>query len=529
MLKFFKSLLGAVLLWGLSFQCCSADVANYDGWPVSVQIDTNTQAVHPSQTLKAMVVFGIADGWHILAANPGDFGLPTEIKWQIPEGYKIISEKWSDTETFKSAIGVQYGFENKAFYLVEFQPDEAIQSSADFQVNISWQACNEECLPQKTSLSFSLPVSGHNVFPTQKWQKLLQDMDAVHDSSLVPVSEASEGVWWFMLAAFVGGIILNLMPCVLPILSLKILNLVKNVSQIRQARIDALFYALGVIVCFVGLAFLIMLFKKSGEAVGWGFQLQSPYFVAVLLVIFVLITLMFLDIIHINFALGNRWRVSEGKGGAFLTGVFSVVIASSCSAPFMATAVGYALMQPTHVYLPVFVALALGYALPFVLIGLAPNLIAKILPKPGKWMVKLKHFLAIPMILTCLWLAWILQAQIFNHPKDYSSQWEEFDRARIQNLVESGEKVFIDYSAKWCLTCLMNEQLVLDKNDFLDWADAQRIHLFRADWTDGDEDITRSLFQFGRNSVPLYIFYINKQPFILPQILTLSVIKQYLK
>lgn len=519
------------------FKQAQAVVAEYNASPVSVRVYANSQAINPQQKFEMMVVFDIDDGWHILAPNPGDIGLPTTVEWVDNVGYKLISQSFGDEQTFVTDLGTQFGFEKNAYYLASFEPINLNKSSKklEFKLDVSWQACRDECLLQSKQFVFSLPIVQHNVLPSAEWRHLLEHRRLAQNKSQnlsenndIPLM--ADGVVWALILAFAGGIILNLMPCVLPVLSVKVLNLVKNITDIKKARSDAVFYALGVIVSFLGLALLMMILRQSGESIGWGFQLQSPYFVAVLLVIFVIVTLMFLDVFELSFSLNSRWLMSEGKGGAFLTGVFSVVIASSCSAPFMGTAIGFVLTQPSWVYVPIFLALGFGYALPFLLAGFFPQVVAFLLPKPGMWMVRLKHILAIPLILTCIWLSWLLYAQIFTNTKNHSnSEWQDFDAAKINQLVQSNQKVFVDYSAKWCLTCLMNEKAVLDRAQFLDWAKQNNVALFRADWTNSSPQITESLAQFGRNSVPLYVFYINQKSYILPQILTFDSITQYLK
>ena len=514
-----------------------AVVAEYNASPVSVRVYANSQAINPQQNFEFMVVFDIDEGWHILAPNPGDIGLPTTLEWADNVRYKLISQSFGDAKTFVTDLGTQFGFEKNAYYLASFEPinlNESIKK-LEFKLDVSWQACRDECLLQSKQFVFSLPVVQHNVLPSAEWRHLLEhrrltqnkEQNLSRDKTL---PFGTDGLVWSLVLAFCGGIILNLMPCVLPVLSVKVLNLVKNISDIKKARIDAVFYTLGVIVSFLGLALLMMILRQSGESIGWGFQLQSPYFVAILLFIFIIVTLMFLDVFELSFSLNSKWLMSEGKGGTFLTGVFSVVIASSCSAPFMGTAIGFVLTQQAWVYVPVFFALGFGYALPFLLAGFFPQAVAFILPRPGMWMVRLKHILAIPLILTCMWLSWLLYAQVFADNKNPSdSEWQDFDSAKINQLVQNNQKVFVDYSAKWCLMCLMNEKAVLDRAQFLNWAKQNNVNLFRADWTNSSPQITESLAQFGRNSVPLYVFYINQKSYILPQILTFDSIKQYLK
>ena len=508
-----------------------ATVAVHSSFPVSVRVYTNTPAVNFQQKLDVLVVFDIQKPWHILSPKNVDIGLPTKISWSLPEGYVLSSESWSFEQVFPSEFGPQYGFSDKAFYRAEIIPEGNQRLKADFALDVSWQACAEECLQKNVSLPFSLPISEENVFPSSEWRLISSQAQPYFEKPLPLASSSTFSLWKILLMAFIGGLILNLMPCVLPILSLKIISLVQSTTDMLRAKFEALAYFFGVMLSFVGMAFILFLLRKSGEYIGWGFQLQSSWFVGILLIIFLFLTLMFLDVISINFTFlskTNRYIPQKGYWGAFFTGFFSVLVASSCSAPFMGAAIGYTLMQPLSISLAVFLALGIGYALPFTLAGFFPSTLASLLPRPGKWMVTLKKILAIPMALTCLWLGWILYAQlsssVFAH-----RHWLVYDEAQIKTALDQKEKVFIDFSAKWCLTCLANEKLVLDTQDFIDYAQQNNIKLFRADWTTKNPQITKALEAFGRNSVPLYVFYNQGEPAVLPQIFTFNQLISYLE
>lgn len=341
-----------------------------------------------------------------------------------------------------------------------------------------------------------------------------------------------------MLMAFFGGIILNLMPCIFPILFIKALNVINSTYSHRTIATESLFYFGGVIVSFLVMATLLWMLRLGGALIGWGFQLQSPIFIALLLCLFFVIGLMFLDIIHFNVPLFNRLAkisVQNKNLNAFLTGLLSVLIASPCSAPFMGSAIGYGITQPPYIYFPIFLALAIGYALPFTLIGLFPEKISSVFPKPGKWMIILKKLFAIPVFATCLWLGWVLYNQVTPatpawHKPD-SLAWETFSQEKLASLQQQNRPVFVDFTAKWCLTCLVNENTALSSRAFKRIITSKNITLLKADWTSKDPLITSALAQYGRNSVPLYVYYDGKnpQPVILPQLLTVSVLKRHLQ
>lgn len=365
------------------------------------------------------------------------------------------------------------------------------------------------------------------------WQLNLQQ-----DNSLIPVRDsANHHLLSILAAAFIGGLILNLMPCIFPVLFLKAFNLVQNACAGMQAKIESFFYFIGVITSFSGIALLLWLLRKTGENIGWGFQLQSPVFIALMFMLFLILTLMFLGIINFNASCFNRLGIisaNNGKINAFLTGLFAVLIASPCSAPFMGAAIGYSITQPLHIYLPIFLTLATGYALPFTLIGLFPQQLAAILPRPGRWMETLKKLFALPMLATCIWLGWIFvhqtQTATSQANMENSLEWQAFSPEKLQALILKKQPVFIVFTAKWCLTCLLNEKIALDAPRFKQLIKDKKITLLKADWTNKDENITKALSLYGRNSVPLYVYYdgSDSQPRILPQLLTSGLLEDWL-
>lgn len=325
--------------------------------------------------------------------------------------------------------------------------------------------------------------------------------------------------WLYIFAAFAAGIILNFMPCVFPILSLKALMLAKSGVDSKNYK-HGFMYLCGVLCSFSIMAGVLFVLRQGGESAGWGFQLQSPWFVAVMLAIFIFILLMLLDLIKIRgrlLTIFNRLSAIN----PFFTGFFAVLIASPCTGPFMGAAIGYALMQPAQYYFPIFFSLGLGYAIPFMLIEIFPGYVKKLLPKPGNWMKSVKYVLSIPILLTCIWLGWVLYHEL-QPENNRATVWEKYNPQKISDLLAQGRPVFIEFTAKWCLTCLMNEKTTLHTPGFSQLAYSRNIALFRADWTSQDSQISQALSVYGRNSVPLYIFYPGGQNdyIILPQILS---------
>ncbi len=355
-------------------------------------------------------------------------------------------------------------------------------------------------------------------------------------SFVAPIISEQYSFAFVLLMAFLGGLILNLMPCIFPILFLKMINLINSAYSRAKISLEALLYFCGVVVSFGIVSLILWIMRKGGEMIGWGFQLQSPIFVAFLFILFFVLGLMFLDILHFNMPVLNKlasFSVKNNKLNAFLTGLFAVLIASPCSAPFMGAAIGYSITQPWPIYFTIFFALAVGYALPFTFIGLFPQQLAKILPHPGKWMVTLKKIFALPIFATCLWLGWVFYNQTFSNISAASSSdiiWQEFSEETVAKLQQNKKPFFIDFTAKWCLTCLVNEKTALSSKTFKKLIKDKNITLLKADWTTQNDDITQALAIYGRNSVPLYIYYSGKddEPIILPQLLTTDILKEHL-
>lgn len=386
-----------------------------------------------------------------------------------------------------------------------------------------------------------------------------------------------------LLFALLGGLILNLMPCVFPVLSIKAVGIMQaGATDRRGQRLQALAYTAGVILSCVAAAGLLLTLRRSGEALGWGFQLQSPTFVAVLACLIFVLGLSLSGVV----TFGTRWMgVGQtltqhgGLRGAFFTGVLAVVVASPCTAPFMGSAMGYALAQPAATTLIVFAALGLGLASPFLAIGFFPRL-AGHLPKPGPWMESFKQLMAFPLYLTVVWLVWVVARQAGpdaaalllialvllawalwaqarwprprlsgavlglgvlaagalcvqlgqlapatgSLPSSISaamSPIEAWSPQRVASLQAAGRTVFIDFTADWCLTCKVNERAVLDSDRVRNAFAAGDIAYLKADWTRRDPAITQALAGYGRAGVPLYVVVKpGKEPQILPQLLT---------
>ena len=388
-----------------------------------------------------------------------------------------------------------------------------------------------------------------------------------------------------LIFALIGGLILNLMPCVFPVISLKVLSFVSmGGSSPRKIRNHALVFTVGVIASFMLIALTIVLLKQAGNFVGWGFQLQSPLIVGLLSLVMVFISLVLITDNSFGESLtklGNIGGSENGYYSSFLTGVLAVVVASPCTAPFMGAALGYALIQPSGETVPIFLSLSLGFSLPYLLLAANPKLI-DFLPKPGDWMVTLKEFFAFPMLATALWLLWVFSLQVnqilviflligwlllalnfWIFQKDYKTinkviflgisifsmiyflpETEEIETEKNiiigsatewyegieDDLRNKNQPYFINFTAAWCITCQSNEITAFSKDGFKSLLEEKNIEYIKADWTNRNDAITRSLKKYGRSGVPFYVYWEPgfENPKILPAILTDQVMKNYL-
>ena len=397
-------------------------------------------------------------------------------------------------------------------------------------------------------------------------------------------SQGGISLWQAILFALIGGLILNLMPCVFPVISLKVLSFVSmGGDDHAKIRNHALAFVGGVMSTFLSIAAALMIIRSSGSMIGWGYQLQSPVVVGILTLIMLGIGLILLTNINIGTGLttlGNSVQSKNDYSGSFFTGVLAVVVASPCTAPFMGAAVGYALLQPSFATLPIFLSLGLGFAGPYVVLALKPEWISS-LPKPGAWMETLKQFFAFPMIATALWLMWvfmvqtsgdaliqllilglvlgiaiwmiatfksswkwigliataILSIQIFNNlPSPISSDQNNTNATNWSlisepNLQANNQAYLINFTAAWCITCQTNEKAALSRPNVQEYLSAQNITYIKADWTNRNEEIAAGLAKYNRSGIPLYIFWKPgmAESKILPAVLTEDILLRNLK
>jgi thiol:disulfide interchange protein len=377
--------------------------------------------------------------------------------------------------------------------------------------------------------------------------------------------------------AVLGGLLLNVMPCVFPILSLKALSLARAGGDERSARRDAAAYAAGVIGVCLALGAVLLALRAGGAAVGWAFQLQDPRVILFLLLLVTAIALNLAGLFQLpSFGRGGGLAGRDGAAGAFWTGALAAFVATPCTGPFMGAALGAALVLPEAAALAIFAGLGLGLALPFLLLGFVPALRRR-LPRPGPWMQRLRRILSVPMFLTALGLAWIFERQAGGEGllialaavavlatalwwAGRRHKWlpiaagaaaaalalaflpmavapaeaqaggalnaQPFSEARLAALRAQGKPVFLYFTADWCVTCKVNEKAVLERAEVARGFRAKGVTVLVGDWTRGNGEIGRFLEKHGRSGVPLYLWYApGGEAEVLPQILTVARVK----
>ncbi len=521
----------------------------------------------------------------LLSVNGGAL----QLNWRITDGYYLYQERFA-AELFSagenSTLSPDYGeaivkddpyFGPTPVYYNFANAEVPLPASETFLLKLTAQGCADAglCYPPH-EWYFRVSADG-DISPTNAtvWT-------AATSSPGAPAkTEAPRHLGLMLIFALLGGVILNLMPCVFPVLGLKVLSFTQ--SPVGKASLHGAIYSAGVIASFIVVALALVALKSAGAAVGWGFQLQTPWFVALLSCVFFILSLNLLGVFEfsvIGATPGQGLSQRNDYVGSFFTGVLATVVATPCTAPFMGTALGFAATQSTPVSLLVFTALGAGMALPVYLLTLFPGAVKR-LPRSGPWMLRVKQFLSFPLLATAIWLCWVTGRQtgvngmgltllawlalglsvwcfgmrskialvtaiagllcaivLVNQTRSLNTQANpaavgsiSYSAAAVDELRASGRPVFIDVTADWCITCKVNERVALHTDTVRAAFERHNVAYVVADWTRYDAPITALLEEYQRNGIPLYLLYIpgEERARILPQILTESLVLEALQ
>jgi thiol:disulfide interchange protein len=534
----------------------------------------------------------VAEHWHTNSNTPTlDFLIPTELALELPAGASGLEVEYPQHKMLK----FPYTEEPIAVYDGRFEvvgkfqlaPD-AKPGKATVKAVLAYQACDDkQCLPPSEALATlevevkaagaaaAAPADAGTPTPppvaaTPEPAAPIAAPAAEPAQAAAPAATSNTpSLWRILLFAVVGGLILNLMPCVLPVLSLKIFGLVKSAGQGRSHLVaGALATTFGVLFSFWILAAAAVGAAAAGAAVGWGVQFQQPGFVAFLAVVVVLFSLNMWGLFEIplpqSLARMGSSGPRKGLGGHFFSGLFATLMATPCSAPFLGTAIGFALGQPAPVVFLVFTAVGLGLALPYLVLAAFPRA-AALLPKPGDWMITFRNLMGFLLAAAAVWLFYVLSGQIRAEWVAYVQlallglalaafllgqaahgsprralaaaamvaaaaltvglavkapakaaagaadgkhlAWIAFDEQEAKNLAAGGRPVFVDFTADWCLTCKANERLVIDTPEVAAAFERHQVVAMKGDWTSRDDRITDFLKRYGRSAVPFYVLF----------------------
>src|SRR5882724_10573611 len=683
-----RSSVYSLLCWLLVAVAPHGLAQNYQGKQlVRAELLAGSTAIVPGKSFTVGLLLRMAPGWHTYWKFSGDAGLPTELKWKLPPGWKIGEVQWPiPLKTIDPGDIQTYGYVDEVLLTQEVTPPPKIDNSTiKLVADASWLVCEKICIPGSATLELELPVSASSqpanteLFPryrrllpqnwpgpnvaTAEWGRVgselrlkitsatLANYPAVDFFPLpdegtvvghptvesrskneivfrIPIESSGKnlssmaglvafsqkpngedragwqittasiastsrpaparGIFTFLLFGFLGGLILNLMPCVLPVISLKIFGFVQQAGQSRQKIFrSGIAFIIGIFAWFIALAILLIALKGAGRDVTWGgFQFTNPYFVLVLSVIVLVFALNLFGVFEVSLPQSitrSLLSTSERKDllGSFFQGVFATVLATPCTAPFLGTALGFAFTQSAAIILAMFIAIAAGLS--------AQPAWLRFLPRPGPWMLHVKQFMGFLLLATLLFLLYVVGAQrglegaiwascfllvisvacwmkgafvvptasavkrivvfalmlllvigsgayfigdkfqsakIASADSQLRGGWQSFTPERLQTELEQGRTVFVDFTAAWCLTCKFNEASVLEAQDVREAFQRHGIVKLKADWTNGDPVITKLLQHFGRPGVPLYVLYPakNEEPIVFPEVLTKGMI-----
>lgn len=650
---------------------------------MTASLDAETLHPRPGSRITIALAMRPEKDWHGYWENPGDAGIPTNVKWALPAGAKVGPLRYPVPQRLVVQGLMNYVFEQPYAHLATLDIPAGIKAGTPIHIagEANWLACSPSiCVPEHGPVAIDLVAGDGAVTPAARarfdgWRAKLplplgqparfehkggqfrlaiplpagrpmsspyfypitegvidyaapQAVSRTGDMAVIEVragasaatAKSVSGVLaigpdrglaltaapgkvpaagvavagdngnesgggrrlTFVLAlggAVLGGLLLNVMPCVFPILSLKAMSLARSGETPAKARAEALAYAGGVITSCLALGIALLALRAGGAAVGWAFQLQDPRVILLLLLLVVAISLNLAGLFELgSIGLGEAMTRGHSLSAAFWTGVLAAFVATPCTGPFMAGALGAALILPAVAALAIFAGLGFGLALPFLLLGFVPALRRR-LPKPGAWMNRLRHILSVPMFMTALGLAWILGRQagvdgmtigvaiallfglalwwvggrqgagrrfawapaipallltvaaiaiVPRQPAQASAAMAgdgavPFDESRLAELTAQKKPVFLYFTADWCLTCKVNEKTAIERAEVRRAFADHGVTVMVGDWTNGDPAIGRFLEAQGRSGVPLYLFYhVDGRIETLPQLLTPS-------
>lgn len=449
-----SKMIGLVLVLTAALFNIVAPVWAEDAVYVTPHLISDSTAVVAGQSFKLGVHLDMAQGWHTYYKEPGDAGMKTSIEWQLPPGFKVSELIWQKPEKFVDAGITTYGYHDKVLLaaVVTAPAKLTFGDKLNFKAKVKWLSCKDICLPGKGDVELLLPVATSSS-PSPQAQEFKQ-LGAGFNGSINDISSADSAkteakevsvldssykidggaatpdgaaLFTYLGFALIGGLILNIMPCVLPVIAIKVMSFLEQAQDSpARVRLLGLTFSAGIISSFLALALVVIALKAGGQSIGWGFQFQYPGFLIAMCAVVLLMSLSFFGLFYVNITVGQGEidKLSQGEGfvGTFFKGVLATVLSTPCTAPLLAPALGFAFAEPAYIVLSIFFAAGLGMSLPYLLLTLNPAWLQK-LPKPGAWMEKFKQSMGFILLATMVWLDYVLTRQIGAEPASFINYW----------------------------------------------------------------------------------------------------------
>ncbi len=603
-LRLFVGFLAFVAAWFIWATSESVQASN-DSEDVHVKavLIANTKTVVPGKPFRLGVQLTMSPGWHTYYKEPGDAGMATKIVWDLPPGFSSSPLLWEKPKKFSEADIITYGYTGKTLIAAKIIPPNTLPAGKNltFAAQVEWLSCKDLCVPGKTKVGLTLNIGNVKTAVNEKLFAEANFAGPIAEiygggskfdvlQSNLGAKAGNDNLLIYYLLAFLGGIILNFMPCVLPVVAIKVLSLLEQTSQ-ESTRSSTIAFASGIFSSFLFLGFLVIALQAAGHQIGWGFQFQQPLFLMVMSGLVLLFALGLFGLFDFSLSFGQKavdqLAQKQGLMGDFFKGVLATILSTPCTAPFLGTALGFAFVEPWFVTLTIFAAVGAGMCLPYIILIIAPSYI-RFLPKPGVWMEKLKEAFGFILLATTIWLLSILAGEVPNeqltgfvyfllavsfavwlmnrfvnlassskriivvrsiaavivvcaayfclskivpvtgtNAAAISADDSTFDIAHLNSELSSGKTVLLDFNARWCLTCQVNESTAINTTAVQEKLKELHAVLIKADWTRQDPTITALLKKFGRSGVPCYVIFPGKnpdKPILLPEIITQQMI-----
>ena len=499
---------------------------------VSLELISSVNSIHKENNLHLGLYFKLDPGWKIYWKYPGKAGYPPNIDWTKSKNIKDLEILWPKPEKFKILGMESIGYSKEVILPIKLILEN---NNEELLVNfdVDYLTCKKICIPFNDNLILNIPIGDGEI---SKYEKIINEYIDKSNYSNYSNFFNPDSILFFLFIAFIGGVVLNFMPCVFPVLSLKIYNVLsqkqENISD-KTIKRNFLATILGIIFSFFILSLLIVFLKKIGHNLGWGFQFQSPFFLFFMILILILFSLNLVDVFSIDIPIIfkkflnriiNLNKKSSEFFQNFFLGSFITILSTPCSAPFIGTAIGFAFVSPNQIIFLIFFCISLGLSSPYIILATKPQILS-FLPKPGLWMRRFKYFLSLLLILTAIWLSKTLLIQINTISNDSkNNNWINFDTIKLSELINENNIVFVDITADWCLTCFYNKKTVLDRKKVKNIFETYDVKKIRGDLTKPNREINKYINSFGRFGIPFNAIYSSSAPqgILLPEVLTVQ-------